>query len=234
MNYSLYKTKFLLFFIFLSGLIRGENTFLKETKNQRNITNSAKNIENIQKDKKYFKNNSNRNLEETEVFTTLNIYLDLTDFDNEIPSNIQAYKDIIISSMKKAKKTLESLLEIKDYNLVEQITEEDLSSFQLENYNKSLFKKDPNFEPPKYDLVYQKEKIHMLIFYKFNEIVEGENSIVSAKILRKTSKNNSDIGILIFNKNMDISKLTSNYLDPLMLHLFTHLLGFILILIMLY
>ena len=226
MEYSFYKTKFLLITIFLSGLIKCENTFLKQKKNRRNITNSTKKSENIQKGKKYFKYNSNRNLQETEVFMTLNIYLDLTDFDNEIPNNIKSYKDTIVSSMKKAKKTLESLLEIKDYDIVEQIDGDVLNSFELENYNNSLFRRDPNFQQLKYDLVYQEEKIHLVIFYKFSEIVEGENNIVSAKILRTAYYDNPDIGMLTFNNNMDTRKLTSNYLDPLMLHLFTHLLGF--------
>ena len=42
------------------------------------------------------------------------IYLDLLNFEKTIPNTLKNYKNIIISSMEKAKETLQSLIQIYD------------------------------------------------------------------------------------------------------------------------
>ena len=110
------------------------------------IINCQNNFPNISKDdikKKEFKVNKRkesipkRKLDSE--FLPYHIYLDLFNFERTIPDSLKVYKNIIISSMQKAKKTLESLIQIIEHEKGEIITYySDLTDNDITSYNNNF------------------------------------------------------------------------------------------------
>ena len=125
----------------------------------------------------------------------------------------------------KAKKTLESLLRTYDYgdSTVIPLRYEEILSFGIERYNESLFVYEEQ------DTIFLKYmlndfKVSYTIFFKFSDSKLEEDDIASAQIIYSAAT--PKLGLITLKNNIPSSKLTSKYLEPLMLHLFTHLLGF--------
>ena len=73
-------------------------------------------------------------------FIPYHIYLDLLNFEKTIPNALKNYKHIIISSMEKAKETLETLIQIFDYQLGQAFIElNDLTERDINFYDESIF-----------------------------------------------------------------------------------------------
>ena len=62
------------------------------------------------------------------------------------------------------------------------------------------------------------ENIDLVIFFKFSDDILVEDGVASAEIILCTSY--PQVGVIALSKNFPPSKLTSSYLEPLMLHLF--------------
>ena len=149
------------------------------------------------------------------------IYLDLLNFEKTIPNTLKNYKNIIISSMEKAKETLQSLIQIYDYHLVQIFIDlQKLTDKDINFYDGSIFQL---FEGDT-DMLHLKENIHLVIFFKFSDSTLVEDGVASAQIILNNPY--PQMGIITLSKNFPPSKLTSSYLEPLMLHLFTHIMGF--------
>ena len=215
LNHS-YKPGFILISIFFSlTLVECENVLKKKIKNGNN--------NNFQKNKK-IQNHYQRNLEDDDSIP-FNIYLDLHNFNHQFPENLINSKNLIINSMNKAKKTLESLLRTYDYgdSTVIPLRYEEILSFGIERYNESLFVYEEQ------DTIFLKYmlndfKVSYTIFFKFSDSKLEEDDIASAQIIYSAAT--PKLGLITLKNNIPSSKLTSKYLEPLMLHLFTHLLGF--------
>ena len=128
----------ILFLIFLSSAIAScQNYFQNNTNN--NIDNRKKNFQ-VKGRKERM---SKRKLDETtdSNFIPYHIYLDLLNFEKTIPNTLKNYKNIIISSMEKAKETLESLIQIYNYQLGETYIElSKLTNSDINFYDQSIFK----------------------------------------------------------------------------------------------
>ena len=154
------------------------------------------------------------------------IYLDLFNFEKTIPDALKSYKNTILSSMNKAKETFESLIQIYNYGLVGDniIRLDELNEIGILYYNETLFKLKSYENVDVLDLANKDENIDLVILIKFSDNNLVEDGVASAQIF--FSNPYPEIGIITLSKNFPTSKLTSNYLDPLMLHLFTHIMGF--------
>ena len=161
-----------------------------------------------------------------EDYIPYHIYLDLFNFERTIPETLKSYKNTIISSMKKAKETFESLIQIYNYGLVgdNYIRLDGLNEIGISYYNETLFKLKTYESVVILDLANKEDNIDLVILFKFSDSNLVEDGVASAQIF--FSNPYPEIGIITLSKNFPSSKLTSSYLDPLMLHLFTHIMGF--------
>jgi len=229
MKRNFIKIRFLYFAItFLSlAFIHCQNTIQNNIKNNKQEI-KRRNLERIKKRKEYISKRKLNTDDDRESFP-YHIYLDLFNFNQTIPNNLKGYKNTIISAMKKAKETIESLVEILDFgDLSGDEIRKDEFELEIQYYNQTLLPiKPPTDEHDntvKLTLMIHEEKINMIIFFKFSNDVLEEDGIASAKIFHSLAY--PEIGIITLSENIPSSKLTSSYLEPLMLHLFTHLLGF--------
>jgi len=150
-------------------------------------------------------------------FNDLKIYLDLFNFNEKIPNNYKKYKDAFINSMNKAKTALESLLQIYYLAQNELINRALLLSWGLEKWNETLFG-----DNPQNDLI--NEEITNVIFFKFASL--GDSNMAYSEIVWVDAEYTPNFGVITLNTDIPESKLNEKYLEPLMLHQFTHLLGF--------
>ena len=149
-------------------------------------------------------------------------------FNRTIPESLKAYKDIIINSMKRPKKILESLLKVKFFLDNFYVPYEIFQKWEINEYDESLIIKytadigsGKTEERIRFNI---DENNHYIIIFKFTDDILIEDDIASAEIYYGTDR--PLIGIITFKNEIPISKLNEKYLEPLMLHLFTHLLGF--------
>ena len=188
------------------------------SKNQSSIFNNFKNYKNDS----IVKVKEKRKLEDE---MPLNIYLELFNFNYTFPKEtLGDYKDMFIQSMNKAKVTLQEIIVSfgKRYYNLEKI---------LPTINKTKFVQDYNLSYWNDSMYKDGEKIDIntynyYIFFNFgpssNIFIHGR---ASAKIVLTYSRIPC-MGVITINKNIDKSKLSLNYLTYLMIHEFTHLIGF--------
>ena len=224
-NFS--KIRILYFIIIFLSLtfINCQKTIQNNTKNNKQEV-KRRNLERIKKRKDYI---SKRKLDDNSVESfPYHIYLDLFNFNQTIPNSLKDYKNTIILAMKKAKETIESLIEILDFGgLGGDEIRKDYFVLEISHYNETLLPPKPltlDDNTPKLKVMIHEEKINMIIFFKFSNSILEEDNIASAKIFHNPAY--PEIGIITLSDNIPPSKLTTSYLEPLMLHLFTHLLGF--------
>ena len=150
-------------------------------------------------------------------YIPLKIYLDLYNFNRTIPSNLKVFQETIINSMNTAKETLEKFI-IKDCDFVNYRFYNDTLKdiFELETWNTSLFGSKIWTET--------NEEHNLYIFFNFKEL--SDENMASSKIVYIDTNKGPLAGTISLNKNLFGSKLKSNYLEALMLHHFTHILGF--------
>ena len=155
-------------------------------------------------------------------FKKFNIFIDNTNLIIEMEQyNLSKYQNLIITSIEKAKKTLESLIKIKpienpfwisDTQIKDLVNEWDKEKFGDEAYqnNITLFSLG----------------IDLVIFSRFKNFTDS--TLASAGCVYSQDKNNQPIvGILNINLNMDLRSINmQEYLYTIFLHEFTHVLGF--------
>ena len=198
--------------------IESENISLEnKIKNNNMNYNSKSNKSKIHKRKKI-----DRKLENDNYFEKLNIYLDLYNFNNSFPSEMNGKKDIFINSMKKAKSTLESLIEISCLITDVLLPDSKLRGWGLDKWDEKFFGGDENGDLSKESLSFY--NITNTIFFKFKSL--GDDIMAYSQIVDLDVTGVPSFGVITLNNHFPESKLTSDYLEALMLHEFTHLLGF--------
>ena len=159
---------------------------------------------------------------DSENFKDFKIYLDLENLDYEIEqNNLTQYRELYVSSMMKAINTLQKLLKVVPFETNYRISDENLKGIGLERWDKTKFGNE-SFEKNAttfswgYDLVI------------FGKIVDVDPSTLASAGARYLDSNNRPyIGIVNINKNVDYSLAKSReYLESIILHEFTHILGF--------
>ena len=162
-------------------------------------------------------NNEGQNLPTVELdFKPLKIFIDSGELFAD-PDFSEGQKNIILEAAKKAKLILEDFLKIEiDQNAQLNIVSEGTNTLE-ENYGithySDLFRSDFNLLNNNY-----------FIFLDLIDIPDTNRESVSAII--DLHNNVPYMGIVGLTKNMDESKLTLEYLTPIMLHHFIKILGF--------
>ena len=177
---------------------------------------------NLNNNKKIIDNFSKRNLEGEieyidEYYEHLKIKIELDNFKYKIPERIKNYQDVFINAMDKAKTSLESFLKIYYNGQSLTINDEKLTKWGIEKWDINLYGGSTG-KP------FDFENYNFGIFFKFASL--HEENMASSKIVFVDALSTPIIGVITLNQDIPIDKLTPNYLEALMLHEFTHLLGF--------
>ena len=157
-------------------------------------------------------------------FKDFNIYLDLENVRYEISNNanLKGNEDFFINAMKKAVKTLQSLLKVKPLEGNYYLVDEDFSKLNIAKWNTSLY----GDEAHKKGISFNNEGIDLVIFGTFSDLDESTLATASAKAYQE-GDGQPYIGLVKINKNVVYSKPHSTeYFESILLHEFTHILGF--------
>ena len=158
-------------------------------------------------------------------FKTFNICLDLYNFDYEINKyNLQPMRNFFLSGLTKAKTTLEKLLKVK---LVKNFvfTDEQLLSLNITKWDPSVI----GNETINGGSGMLKLGIDLYLFVRFKDKQEmGENVLASAGAYYVDASTYQPLlGIININREVDYSKTNSlRYLEGILVHEMTHVLGF--------
>ena len=173
-----------------------------------------------------FKNNSSsikRKLDSEKNFKDFNIYLDLENLDIEIEqNNLTQYREIYVSSMTKAINTLTKLLKVLPMETNYYISDENLRDIGLVSWDKTKFGTEA-YKQNKTTL--RSLGIDLVIFGKIVDVDPSTLASAGARLL--DSNNRPFVGLVNINKNVNYSLDKSReYLESIILHEFTHILGF--------
>ena len=161
------------------------------------------------------------NLDE-DGFKEFNIFLDLNNFDYEVELyNLSATRELFVSGMVKALNTIKSLLKVKPTQNYK------FNDEQLEN--EAIFKWNKTIVGSEASKGMKDLGIDLFIFVRFGNAVEmGKLSLASASARFLDEKTGQPIlGIININRDVDYSKQNSfQFFEMIVLHEFTHVLGF--------
>ena len=162
-----------------------------------------------------------RDLEGENDFKNLSIYIDTLNLEKEMEQyELTSNKNLYINGMQKAKKTLESLLKVKKPTKNYGITDEEIKSILINYWNETMVgNKSEGMEELGIDLY---------IFARFATDDEMSSSTLASAGPRYVDETNRPIvGIVNINKKIDFTYSNSqNYFEFIIIHEFTHVLGF--------
>ena len=157
-------------------------------------------------------------------FKDFNIYIDMTNLKKEIELyKIQNYSGLFINSINKAKETLQKLLKVKSLEIDFNLNDDDIRDnigidyWDEEKFGTKAMGKGINMFYLGIDLV---------IFAKF-EKMDDDILASSSAVIMNSITGHPIVGVVYINKNIDFSiKNSQEYFQSIILHEFTHILGF--------
>ena len=156
-------------------------------------------------------------------FKDFNIYLDLINIKNDIKKyKLEKYEELFISSLTKGVETLKSLLKVKKKYALYKFSDEQIYNMGIEHWNETLIGSKVNIETNK-----EASEIDLFIFGKFSNEMD-ETTLASAGARYTTSGTGQPlVGIININTKADYSRINSQkFFQSIVLHEFTHILGF--------
>jgi hypothetical protein len=154
-------------------------------------------------------------------FKKFNIFIDNTNLLIEMEQyNLSKYKNVIITSIDKAKKTLEKLLKVKPSKSAFWFSDETIKNI-VDEWDKEKF----GDEAYKNNITLLSLGIDLVIFSRFENFTD--TTLASAASVYMQHDLQPLAGILNINLNIDFNSINmQEYLHILFLHEFTHVLGF--------
>ena len=167
-------------------------------------------------------NNNFKSFAEQTTFKKINIYLDLKNFDYEIEYyKLKGKRELFITGMNKAIETLESLLEVKQvYNFT--FSDQDLLDIEINRWDENII--GNKAKKGMADL-----GIDLFIFIKFANTSELDEGVLAAATPVYWSSLNGQpvLGLVYINRDNNFTNENSlRYFESVILHEFTHVLGF--------
>ena len=163
---------------------------------------------------------------DSDGFKKFNIYLDLFNIESEIKKyHLENLRDFFIDTMNKAIETLQALLKVKAYNVGLVFEDDDFISSNITLWDKSKY----GTEATKKGITTLTNDIDLIIFGRFADTEEmGNSTLASAYTLfLRTSNGHPVIGVVNINRDLDYTKKNvQSYFQSIVLHEFTHILGF--------
>ena len=159
-------------------------------------------------------------------FKDFNIFLDLENIKKDITkNNLQSKMNVFITSMQKAVNTLQTLLKVKPLDTTDgeyYIRDSDFETLNISYWDKEKFG-DGAIEKQN---SFQKLNIDLAIFGSLEDLPESTLATASANAFQP-SNGQPYIGTVRINKKINLSKPNSQvYFEAILVHEFTHILGF--------
>ena len=201
-------------------------TFLKRNLSEGDGDPSEEEEEEEERDYTFDRENciSELNFLADEYFEDLNIYLDTENLLLEISTlGLEAQQESIINAMNKAKQYIEPILKIFNTARDPTIKKKFLKRLGINKWNEAYIKNKVAQE----NIGMFNNYIHYIIMSKFGDASQMGKTIASAEpIVFDSECLQPLIGIITLNPSIHYSELNENYLITVMMHEFTHLLGF--------
>ena len=210
------------YLVILLGLIKSLSGIKNITKCGSNKQIIPRKIEEIK-----IKEDSGEKRKLDNDYHDLNIVLEYKNIEKEIElNNLTSYKDLILNSMNKAAETLNSLLKAVQKRQCFLFYDDFVEEYGFYYWDKARF----GINSTKKYFYTCDYGIDLLIFLRFiNSEEKNDDSLVNSQIYWvKKADECPIIGGIILNKEIFNStiKVTSDYLNYIFLHAFTHVLGF--------
>ena len=161
-----------------------------------------------------------RNLNDGE-FKDFHIYLDLINIKNDIKKyNLEKYEELFIDSLNKGVETLESLLQVKKLNKFYILSDHEILYLGIKDWNQTMIGSNSIGDM-------KTMGIDLVILGRFDEKMDS-SSLASAGIRYYEKETGQPlVGIININTKANYSKINSKeYFQSIVLHEFTHILGF--------
>ena len=177
--------------------------------------------------------NENENLKrrmadelDADGFKDFKIYLDLENIKNETRElGLQNYQDFFISSMQKAVSVLQTLLKVKPLLSDYCLNDNDFAELKIKDWNHEKFGTDACNK----GINFKNQGIDLVIFGMFSDLPNSTLATASAKATQKNETRNGQpyVGLVKINKNVNyILRNSEAYFQTILVHEFTHILGF--------
>ena len=157
---------------------------------------------------------------DSDGFKEFKIYFDPTNIQKEVVTyQVEQYLDIYLNSIQKAINTLQKLLKVKPLAYIHQLTAKNMKPDEIAEWDKNMFgngNETFNFNDLGYDLI---------IFGRLCDL--GTSTLASAGAYWTENNGRPYTGRLNINHKVDYTKGKSQeYLESILIHEFTHILGF--------
>jgi hypothetical protein len=156
-------------------------------------------------------------------FKNMNIYVDLTNIKEEIKEyNLTPYESIFVNSITKVVDTLNSLLKVKYYNVTFNIDDDIFEKLDIKYWDTEKF----GTEKTNMGITLTDLGIDLLILARLDDL--GKNTLANAACqYHIVGPHQPLVGLVNINKTIDFSiKNTEEYLQSILIHEITHVLGF--------
>ena len=160
-------------------------------------------------------------------FKDFNIHLDLYNFYDEIKTyKLEDKKDFFEKALIKVKQTFEKILQVKQMTDNYYISDQQILDLNIKKWDKTKIGSDLG----KKNIGLKSQGIDLYIFIRFgdkNEIGKTTLALAGPSYFDPITKQ-PIVGYIILNREVDYSKINSlRYLEGILLHEFTHILGFL-------
>ena len=155
-------------------------------------------------------------------FKDFHIYLDLINIKNDVKKyKLEEYEDLIVNSLEKAVKTLESLLKVRKLNHYYYFNDNEIEeNIQIKYWNKTIVGTDAKKSMNELG-------IDLIIFARFDEEMNNYTLASAGSRYMDVDTYQPIVGIVNINTNINFSKINSQeYFQSIIIHEFTHILGF--------
>ena len=212
----------LFFYLFILIVDKCHNNSFKKIQKSKLLSNND--IKNIKNSKRKLQGICDDFYENEENFTPLNIYIDELCLEEELKGEINRYKNIIKNAMDNAAKVLKKILKVCPSGASPLYSDSQVSdNLGVTVWNNTLI--GSGAEGLVEGMFYK--GVHYIVWTKVAPQNTMGGKIASSRIvLNEGMCGVPIIGIVTLNPDIDYSKFPSSYLDLIMIHQFTHLLGF--------
>ena len=155
-------------------------------------------------------------------FKDFKIYLDLINIKNDIVKfNLEEYEDLFISALQKAVKTLEALLKVEDTGRGYTFKDEQITGIKIPDWNKTMIGTNAIGNS-------QQLGIDLFIFGRFDDKMDQYTLANAGPRYSDSISHRPIIGVVNINTKVNYSKINSkDYFQSIIIHEFTHILGFL-------
>ena len=155
-------------------------------------------------------------------FKDFHIYLDLINIKNDIKKfHLEEYEELFVDSLNKAVETLQSLLKVRKHKYGYSFTDEQIKNIKITDWNKTIIGDKAIGNSKTLD-------IDLFIFGRFDNQMDSLTLASAGPRYLVSGTGQPLVGVVSINPKVSFSKMNSKeYFQSIIIHEFTHILGFL-------